>query len=174
VTGWCWFALVGRFDEQLAATAVASAPATDAGGAPVGTFAAWPAGRKPVGPAVRMDGRLVDPDGPAGWVSLVVVPREIAPLFDDVAVSQALRQVLRGGHRDAVSALVRDATTFAGSVTVSRAGDPRRLRDDPFARLHPARILHAGSGMFAAGPAPVGPAIQRYAGKPWPAAGFDL
>jgi hypothetical protein len=40
-------------------------------------------------------------------------------------------------------------------------------------RLHPARILGAGPGMFAAPPAPAGPAIQRYTGKPWPVAGFE-
>jgi hypothetical protein len=174
MTGWCWFALVeGAVDERLASTAVASALATNADGAPVGTFAAWPAGRKAVGPALRMDERLVDPDGRAAWVSLVVVARQIAPLFDDVAVSQALRQVLRGWPPAAVSTLVRDATTFAGSVTVGRTDSPRRLRDDPFARLHPARVLRAGPGMFAALPAPAGPAIQRYTGKPWPAAGFQ-
>ena len=71
-----------------------------------------------------------------------------------------------------MSTLVRDATTFAGSVTVAHTDDPRPLRDDPAARLHPARILSAGTGMFAAPPAPAGPAIQRYTGKPWPAAGF--
>lgn len=173
MTGWCWFALVeGAFDDRLASTAVASAPATGVDDARVGTFAAWPAGRKPVESALRMDERLVDPDGRAAWVSLVVVPRRIAPLFDDVAVSQALRQVLRGGQRVAVSTLVRDATTFAGSVTVGHTDDPRWQCDDPFARLHPARILRAGPGMFAARPAPAGPAIQRYTGKPWPAAGF--
>jgi hypothetical protein len=174
MTGWCWFALVeGAFDERLASTAIASTIATSPDGVPVGTFAAWPAGRKPVAPAMRMDERLADPDGRAAWVSLVTIPRQIAPLFDDVAVSQALRQVLRGRQRDAVSTLVRDATTFAGSVTVGHTGGPRSLRDDPFARQHPARILHAGPGMFAVLPAPAGPAIQRYTGKPWPAAGFE-
>ena len=174
MTGWCWFALVERaFGERLASIAVVSTLATNADGAPVGTFAAWPAGRKPVGPALRMDDRLVDPDGRAAWVSLVTILRQIAPLFDDVAVSQALRQVLRGWLPAAVSTLVRDATTFAGSVTVDRTDNPRWLRDDPFARLHPARILRAGPGMFAAPPTPAGPAIQRYTGKPWPAAGFE-
>jgi len=175
MTGWCWFALMeGVVDGRVVSTAVASAPATDADGAAVGTFVAWPAGRKPVGQALRMDERLVDPHGRPAWVSLVTLPREIAPLFDDVAVGHALRRVLRGRQRDAVSTLVRDATTFAGSLTVAHTDNPRSLRDDPFARLHPARILHAGPGMFAALPAPAGPAIQRYAGKPWPAAGFEL
>ena len=175
MTGWCWFALVeGPLDGRAAATALASAAAADADGAPVGMFAAWPAGRKPVGPALRMDHRLIDPGGPAAWVSLVTIPRQAAPLFDDGAVSQALRQALRGWPPGAVSTLVRDATTLAGSVTIGYTGDPRLLRDDPFARLHPARILHTGPGMFAAPPAPAGPAIQRYTGKPWPTPGFEL
>jgi hypothetical protein len=174
MTGWCWFALVeGPFDGRAASTALASAAAGETDGTPVGTFAAWPAGRKPVPAAVRMDGRLVDPDGRAAWVSLVTVPRQVAPLFDDVAVSEAMRQVLRGWPPAAVSTLVRDAATFAGSVTVSHTGGPGSLRDDPFARLHPARILRAGPGMFATPPGPPGPVIQRYAGKPWPAAGFE-
>ena len=46
--------------------------------------------------AVRMDQRLLDPDGPPAWVWLVLVPPEVAPLFDDPAVSQALRRVLAG------------------------------------------------------------------------------
>jgi hypothetical protein len=174
VTGWCWFALIdGPLDDPQASAAVASTVATSSGGVPVGTFAAWPAGRKPVRSAVRMDDRLVDPHGRAVWVSLVTVPRQVAPLFDDVAISQALRQVLRGWPPAAVSTLVRDSTTFAGSVSVSRTDDPRSLRDDPFARVHPARILRAGRGMFGTPPAPAGPAIQRYSGKPWPTAGFE-
>ena len=174
MTGWCWFDLIdGPLDGQAASTALASAAAADADGVPAGTLAAWPAGRKPVPAALRMDDRLIDPDGPAAWVSLVTISRQAAPLFDDVAVSQALRQVLRGWPPGAVSTLVRDATTFAGSVTVGHTGAPRSLRDDPFTRLHPARILHAGPGVFAAPPAPAGPAIQRYTGKPWPAAGFE-
>jgi hypothetical protein len=171
---WCWFALVdGPLDRPLAATALATATATDRGGQPAGTFAAWPRGRKPVASALRVDERLVDPLAPPAWVSLVTVPRGLAPLFDDVAVSEAMRQVLRGIPTTAVSTLVRDATTFAGAVTVRRSGGAEALRDDPFARLHPARLLRSGPGLFAAVPLPAGPAIQRYSGKPWPAAGFD-
>jgi hypothetical protein len=174
VTGWCWFALVrGDLPGSLADTAVATAPAMSPTGSRRGTFAAWPAGRKPVRDALRMDARLVDPQAPAAWVSLVTIPRHVAPLFDDVAVSEAMRQVLRGIPPTAVSTLVRDATTLAGAVTVSHVGGPESLRDDPFSRLYPGRVLRAGPGMFAALPAPPGPAIQRYAGKPWPAPGFD-
>jgi hypothetical protein len=170
VTDWCWFALVETGTRIEAPLATATATTTD--GAPAGTFAAWPAGRKPHRDALRTDARLVDPRGQPAWVSLVTVPRDAAPLFDDVAVSEAMRQVLRGIPPAAVSTLVRDATTFAGAVTIRRTW-PEALRDDPFARLHPNRILHAGAGLFADLPVPAGPAIQRYSGKPWPAAGFD-
>jgi len=166
VSGWCWFALV----DDPPVGALASASATDVDGAAAGTFAAWPAGRKPVASALRMDARLVDPAAPAGWVSLVTIPRALAPLFDDPAVNEAMRAVLRGPAPVAVSTLVRDATTFAGAVTVRR--DRYRLADDPFTRLHPARLLHAGPGLFATVAPPAGPVIQRYAGKPWPASGF--
>jgi hypothetical protein len=174
MTGWCWFALVdGEIPGPLAGVVLGSAPAMSLAGVPQGVFAAWPAGRKPVRDALRMDARLVDPQAPEAWVSLVIVPRSVAPLFDDVAVSEAMRKVLRGPAPTAVSTLVRDATTLAGAVTVSRGAGPESLRDDPFARLYPNRVLRSGPGLFGACPAPPGPAIQRYAGKPWPAPGFE-
>jgi hypothetical protein len=173
MSGWCWFAWLGEPDAQVPPGTLASAPLTDRGGGPAGTVAAWPRGRKPVRSAVRMDERLVDPGGPPAWVSLVLVPAEAAPLFDDPAVSQAMRRVLAGPPFAAVSTLVRDAVHFAGSVTVEHGDDPGRLADDPFARLHPAQVLRVGPGMFGAQPPPPEPAIQRYGGKPWPADGFD-
>jgi hypothetical protein len=123
--------------------------------------------------AARVDERVIDPTGPPAWVSLVLVPPQVAPLFDDPAVSQAMRRVLAGPPFAAVSTLVRDAVHFAGAVTVAHGEGPARLADDPFARLHPARILRVGPGMFGSVAPPPGPAIQRYSGKPWPAAGFD-
>jgi hypothetical protein len=82
--------------------------------------------------------------------------------------------VLAGPPLLAVSTLVRDAVHFAGAVSVADGADPGRLADDdPFARLYPARLLRVGPGLFGRVPPPPGPAIQRYAGKPWPAAGFD-
>jgi hypothetical protein len=62
----------------------------------------------------------------------------------------------------------------AGLVAAWPHGEgPARLADDPFARVYPARILRVGPGVFGWVAPPAGPAIQRYGGKPWPAAGFD-
>ena len=171
---WCWLAALADpppGDDLVGAAAWARA--TDRDGRPAGLLAAWPRGHKPLREAVRMDQRLLDPAAPPAWVSLVLVPPEAAPLFDDPAVSQAMRRVLTGPPFAAVSTLVRDAVHFAGAVTVEQDHRPVRLADDPFARLHPARILRAGPGLFGRVPPPAGPAIQRYSGKPWPAAGFD-
>lgn len=163
--GWCWLART----VHRPVDATAAAPVT-AGGEPAGWFAAWPAGRKPVPAAVRADARVVDPRGAAADVSFVMVPRDRAPLFDDPAVSGALRAVLAGPPPDAVSTLVRDSSHFAGAVTVRRDG--RSLADDPFARVARAERLQVGPGLFGRVPPVPGPVIQRYAGAPWPAAGF--
>lgn len=171
---WCWLAALADpppGDDLVDASAWVRA--TDQDGRPAGLLAAWPRGRKPLREAVRMDERLLDLDAPAAWVSLVLLPPEAAPLFDDPAVSQAMRRVLTGPSFAAVSTLVRDAVHFAGAVTVEQSDRPDRLADDPFARLHPARIRRVGRGMFGRVDPPAGPAIQRYSGKPWPAAGFD-
>ena len=69
---WCWFARLAGPDE-VAAGALGSAPVTTREGMPGGVLAAWPAGRKPVAAAVRMDERLLDPDGDEAWVSLVLL-----------------------------------------------------------------------------------------------------
>jgi hypothetical protein len=169
---WCWFDHLQAEGPDLDG-ALASARVGDLDGQPAGLLVAWPRGRKPTGGATRMDARLVDPTGPPGWVSLVLVPPAVAPPFDDPAVSQAMRAVLAGPPFAAVSTLVRDAVHFAGAVTVAHGDRPGRLADDPFARLHPARILRLGPGLFGHVPPPPGPAIQRYAGKPWPLPGFD-
>jgi hypothetical protein len=171
---WCWLAYLPEppSGDALAA-ALASAAASDLDGHPAGVVAAWPRGRKPVRTALRADERLVDPAGPAAWVSLVLIPPQAAPLFDDPAVSQALRRVLAGPPFAAGSTLVRDAVHFAGAVTVEQGEDPRRLLDDPFTRLYPPQRLRVGPGMFGRVAPPPGPAIQRYSGKPWPAAGFE-
>lgn len=165
---WAWFA---RVDDEPR-DAWVSAPARDlTTGADAGYVAAWPAGRKPLAAAVRADRRLFDPRGDPAAVSLVLLDRGRAPLHDDPAVSGALRAVLAGPAADGVCTLVRDSTHWCGSITVRRCG-PWQLRDDPFARLGRAQLLDVQAGVFGVQPVPPGPGIQRYAGKPWPAAGF--
>lgn len=104
---WCWFA---HLPDQPS-DAAAAARVTDRGATPDGWLAAWPAGRKPIRDAVWMDARLVDPHGDAAWVSLVLPAAGASPIFDDPAVSGALRAVLAGPPADAVSILVRDGCT---------------------------------------------------------------
>ena len=164
---WCWLARTEHAPDGGLAAAGLHAP----GGTPSGWLAVWPAGRQPTRDAVRMDARLVDPGGDAAWISLVLPDRDRAPIFDDIAVSGALRAVLAGSAPDGVSTLVRDATHFAGAVTVRRR-DAAFLRADPFARVAPAEILRVDAGLFGRVPPPAGPVTQRYSGKPWPLAGF--
>ena len=147
---WCWFARLAGPDE-VAAGALGSAPVTTREGMPGGVLAAWPAGRKPVAAAVRMDERMLDPDGDEAWVSLVLLARDRSPLFDDPAVSGALRAVLAGPPPDGVSTFVRDSSHFAGAVTVRRQR-PEELADDPFARFAHADVLHVGPGLFGRTP----------------------
>ena len=114
---------------------------------------------------------MASPTAPGGWVSLVLVDAARAPLFDDPAVSGALRRVLDGPPADAVTTFVRDSSHFAGALTLRRS-DRWMLRDDPFARIHPAQVFEVGAGLLATVSPPPGPVTQRYAGQPWPAAGF--
>jgi hypothetical protein len=164
---WCWFAHL----PAPASTPVWAGAEVEEDGRPAGLLVAWPAGRKPVAAAVRADARIVDPGGAEAEVSLLVLPRDRSPLFDDPTVSGALRALLAGPPPDAVSTFVRDSSHFAGAVNVRRH-DAARLADDPFARLGAVRRLRVGPGLFGHGAPLPGPVIQRYAGQPWPAAGF--
>lgn len=158
---WAWLALV---DER---PGDATAAAEIVGG---GWMAAWAQRRKPVRTALRADARLVDPDGEAAHVSLVLPPAGVHLLFDDPAVQEARRRVLAAPPLDAVSSLLRDASHFEGAITVAHGADAvMRLRDDPFARIFPARLLAVGAGLLGRVPWPAGPVIERYGSdKPWP------
>jgi hypothetical protein len=172
---WAWFAPLDESVEEhraAARTAAAQARATSLHGASAGLLAAWAEGPRPVRHAVRVDEDVLDQHGPPATVSLVLVPAGREPLFDDPAVCGAMRAVLSGPPPDGVTTFTRDALHFAGGLTVRRR-DPWALRDDPFARLHPARLLLVSRGLLAEGCPPIGPVVQRYAGQPWPAAGFD-
>src|SRR6476661_5402183 len=121
-----------------------------------GRLQAWRSRAKPVREALRADPRIVDFDGPPATVSLVLPPRDFHLPFDDPAVQEARRALLAGKPFDAVSTLMKDDSSYAGSLLVSR--DAARLRDDPFARIYPARILDVEAGLLAERvPWPVGP-----------------
>jgi hypothetical protein len=149
---WCWFARLPEPDAADLSWAVASAPAADPDGRPAGLVVAWPRGRKPIRTATRRDERVVDLGLPGRLGVAGAGPTQLAPLFDDPAVSQAMRRVLADPPFAAVSTLVRDAVHFAGAVTVAQGDDPGRLADDPFARLYPARILRVARACSAACP----------------------
>jgi hypothetical protein len=121
-------------------------------------------------PGLRVDPRILDPLGAPATISLVLTPAGLHLPFDDLAVQQARRATLAGPPFDAVSTLLRDASGFAGAVTVARGAEQlARLRDDPFARLFPARIVEVGAGVFGRVAPPAGPTIERYgSARPWP------
>ena len=77
--------------------------------------------------------------------------------------------MLAGEPLDAVTTLLRDASYFEGAITVARGAQVARLRDDPFARVFPARILRVEAGVLGRVAAPAGPVIERYgSADPWP------
>jgi hypothetical protein len=145
------------------AGAVATAELTESGGRSAGVLGAWPAETRPRVPAVKIDARIIDPDGEGGTLSLVMAPPKVRLPFDDTAVQQARRDVLAGSPPRAISSLLRGDSIFAGAVTVDPTGD------DPFARIFPARRLRVAPGLFGRVPAPAGPDIERHgSGAPWP------
>jgi hypothetical protein len=167
----CWLALV----ESPAKGADAAARALTTGGHPAGTLAAWRRRAKPVRDALRIDERLIDRDGLPAWISLVLPPSGVRLPFDDPAIQHARRLVLLHPFPAAVSTLLRDDSHFEGAITVARSlAERQRLRDDPFARIFPPRLLFVEAGVLAAVPPPTGPAIERYgSGNPWPWDRFD-
>jgi hypothetical protein len=162
----CWLALVEGRAER--ADAAANAFTTD--GLRAGTLAAWRRQAKPVRDALRVDERLIDPDGRAAWISLVLPPSGVRLPFDDPAVQHARRDVLLHRFPAGVSTLLRDDSHFEGAITVARSpAETRRLHDDPFARIFPTRLLLIEPGILGWVPPPTGPTIERYgSGNPWP------
>jgi hypothetical protein len=147
-----------------------AAPLSRPDGAAAGWLAAWVRPSKPVRDARRIDPRVLDPAGAPAWISLLLPPRELWPIFDDGAVIRA-RQVLLADAAppDVVTTMVADSSHFAGALTARRGPDAAaRVRDDPFRRVLPGRILHLGAGLLGTGPALGGPVTERRAGEPWP------
>lgn len=166
---WCWLDLLDAPPEAASAAAAVHDP----DGRPAGWLAAWRRRARPTRGARRVDDRIVDPDGDAAWISLVRPPAGVRIPFDDLAVQQARRRVLAEPPPDALSTLLSDASHFEGAITVRR-GDELRLRDDPFARVFPARILHVEAGLLGRVPPPCGPTIERYgSAQPWPWDRYD-
>jgi len=147
---WAWLALVDQRPED----ADAAASVRDIAGEPAGVLAAWRRHAKPVRHARRVDARIVDPQGAAARVSLVLPPAGARLAFDDVAVQHARRELLAGEPFDAVSSLLTDDSHFEGSILVARGADTGRLADDPFARVFRARLLDVGGECSAASRGP--------------------
>ncbi len=147
-----------------------AAPLRAPGGQPAGWLAAWVRPSKPVRDARRIDPRVLDAAGPPAWVSLLVPARALWPLFDDGAVIRARQALLADPEPpDAVTTMVADSSHFAGALTARRGpGAAGRLRDDPFARVLPARLLQLDAGLIGTGPPLGGPVTERRAGEPWP------
>jgi hypothetical protein len=163
---WCWLALVDEPPRE----ADAFAPVWTEAGDPAGQLAIWCRRAKPVRDARRVDARVLDPKGDEAFVSLVLPRPGVRLLFDDPTVQEARRRVIAESPPDLVSTLLRDASHFEGSLSARRG--PRALellRDDPFARVFPARVLRVGAGLLGTVPAPAGPSIERYgSAQPWP------
>ena len=151
---------------------MASAEATEDGHA-IGVLAAWDGEEAPFHGASKVDAAVVDPGGPAAWVSCCLAPPDAGLPFDDPAVSAALRAVLERPAFDLVSTLLVGSSHFVGSLVAVQGDDPRPLAEDPFARLFPPRLLRVSPGLFGRTLLPVGPGTQRWgSSSPWPADGF--
>jgi len=166
---WAWLSLLDEGPEG----ADAAAELRTLAGGPAGVLAAWLRHAKPVRRAWRVDARVVDPGGAPARISLVLPPPGVRLAFDDMAVQEARRSLLAGLPFDAVTTLLTDDSHFDGSLLVARGEEAARLADDPFARVFPRRVLHAGGGLLGRVPWPAGPVIERYgSAQPWPADRF--
>lgn len=166
---WLWFAL--RSDAPKGCCACV--PAWTPEGVPAGYLAAWERTTDQPDGASKIDARAIDPEGGAGWVSLVL-PAETETLpFDDPAVAGALRRVLGLRPSPVFSTLSARDDRWLGSVTGGERLDARLL-EDPFGALVQARVLRVGAGFLGLTPALPGPVIQRYgSGNPWPSGRFE-
>ncbi len=162
---WCWFAYRNERPTDAKASAALRTPAGDG----AGFLAAWDASESEPEGAARIDARAVDPDGEQAWISLVWAPGGVSLLFDDVAVSHAIRSVLAMVAPDALSTLTQGDDRFVGAVTVVHDDGGGRVGHDPFGAIFPARVLAVEAGLFGHMPPPAGPVTQRYgANNPWP------
>ncbi len=139
----CWVARCSTRPRGAIASATLGDDGSD------GMLAAWQADDEPQPGAVKIDPRCLDADGDAAWASLVLAPRGTWLLFDDVAVSHAIRSVLAGAPVDVVSTFVTGDDRFVGAITAVHDDEPTRLRDDPFAAIFPTRLYASGPASSA-------------------------
>ena len=166
---WHWLAICSHPPRD--AFAVGELHTLD--GDKAGFLAAWhDDSHRPAG-AFGVDVRAIDPCGISAWISLALVPTGIRWLFDDPAVSWALRSVLAGPRVRAMSTLSLDFASIAGALTAYDVCPPINQSRDPFARVFPTRVLHVGPGLIGTMHPPTGPGIQRYSGSPWPWSSFS-
>ena len=134
---WHWLAFCS--EQPRGALAVAELHAVD--GTAAGFIAAWPRKHaRPLG-ALGVDARAIDPAGGPAWLSVAVAPSGMRFLFDDPAVSWALRCVLARQPVRAISTLTLDSAAIGGALTAYDACPPLSQSDDPFARLFPTRVF---------------------------------
>jgi hypothetical protein len=128
------------------------------------------------GRRLRIDPRCVDGERVAGaFAHVCALPDKSAALrYDEPEVQQARRDVLAwwipllAEDLVCLSTFAIDASRCGGAITVAR--DPSRFADDPFRRLFTGTVVE--TDLFCAVAPPPGPVIERYAGAPWPVAGF--
>jgi hypothetical protein len=133
----------------------------------------------PSGPGrrLRIDARCLGEDPVQGaYAHVCALPDRDASLrFDEPEVQGARRDALAwwipllGDDLVCISSFSLDASRCAGAVTVALS--PRHFGEDPFARLFPGTVVR--TDFFSLVPPPPGPAIERYAGAPWPAGSFS-
>jgi hypothetical protein len=128
------------------------------------------------GRRLRVDARCLsgEPAGPAFAHVCALQDRAAALRFDEPEVQQVRRDALKwwipllGERLVCLSTFAVDASRCAGAMTVVRGDAP--FGEDPFARLFPGTIVE--TDIFSAVSPPPGPAIERYAGAPWPGGSF--
>ena len=129
------------------------------------------------GRRLRLDARCLAGEPVAGAVAHVCAlpDPDAAVRYDEPEVQQARRDALAwwipllGDELICISSFALDSSRCAGAVTVARS--PRHFEEDPFARLFPGTVTAVD--FFAQVAPPPGPAIERYAGAPWPGGSFD-
>lgn len=131
---------------------------------------------KAPGRRLRIDARCLEGEPVGGaFAHVCALPdRDAALRFDEPEVQQVRRDALAwwipllGDSLVCLSTFALDASRYGGAITVARS--PDRFHSDPFARLFPGTIVE--TDLFSEVPPPPGPAIERYAGAPWPGGRF--